>query len=206
MAALRLGRGGAPAVLISGLCGAVGVALGDPAPLLGALPGAGVEWRWEVREDAEAGLWGATYDAPPLSAESAVARAVGAERALERGWPGAGEEWEGAERGLRAIAARLARDGGEAYTVALAGALAGAGAEGGAFVAPEEVDRLWELWDGAAAAADEAAAAGALEVYEVGTPPSWARTGEAGATMAGAGGGGGGGGGGRPAPPLRGEL
>jgi hypothetical protein len=205
VAALGLGRGGrAPAVLLSGLCGAVGGALGDPAPLLaGALPpGAGA--RWEVRADAEAGLWGATLDAPPLSAEAALARAAGEERAAERGLPGAaggGGGERGAEAALADAAGRLARDGGEAYTVALAGALAGRGAEGGAFITAEEVDRLWELWGAAAAEADAAAAAGGVEEYAVGRPPHWARTGEAGATL----GGGGGGGAGARAAPARGS-
>jgi hypothetical protein len=192
VAALRLGRGGrAPAVLISGLCGAVGGALGDPAPLLKAMPGAGTHWRWEVRTDGDAGLWGATYDAPPLSAEAALGRGATEEIARERAWPGADEWWNGAEAALYAAGARLALDGGEAYTVAIAAALAGgggggdAGERGGAFVTPEEVDRLWALWDAAAAAADEAAAAGEVDTYEPGKPPSWARTGEAGATLGG---------------------
>lgn len=119
VAALRLGRGGrAPAVLISGLCGAVGGALGDPAPLLKAMPGAGTHWRWEVRTDGDAGLWGATYDAPPLSAEAALGRGATEEIARERAWPGADEWWNGAEAALSAAADEAAAAG-EVDTYAL---------------------------------------------------------------------------------------
>jgi len=163
---------GPPAVLVTGLCGAVRAALGDPrAALARALP-AGAGARWEVREDAPAGVWAAAYDARALSPDEALGAAEAAR---------APRDAAGADALLRALAATPAVSGGDAYTACLAAALVG---DRDAFLSAEETDRLWAIWEEAIGALDARAEAGALEEHAHGAPPAWLAPGEAGGTMA----------------------
>jgi len=80
-----------PAVLITGLCGSVAKALGDPgARLVGGLQqeeqgesrtgggGGGVDGgfpaggKWEIRQNSEKGLWGAVFVSPPTTLDMSL--------------------------------------------------------------------------------------------------------------------------------------
>ena len=184
-----------PVLVITGLCGATGVALGDPGALLaqlrrraargegGGAQGWGEEsgqWKWEVRSDAAAGVWMGMLVVPPASPEEAVARWQGG-----GGPPGSdsSDESGALEQRLLRLALRPALGGGEAYTSAIASALLG---RTEAFLSVEETDRLWAVWDGMVAEADARGGSGSgLEEYAVGVPPAWMRAKEAGRTLGG---------------------
>jgi glucose-6-phosphate 1-dehydrogenase len=188
-----------PVLVITGLCGATGVALGDPGALLaqlrrraargegGGAQGWGEEsgqWKWEVRSDAGAGVWMGMLVVPPASPEEAVTRWQGQGQG-QGGAPGSGsaDEAGALEQRLLRLALRPALGGGEAYTSAIASALLG---RTEAFLSVEETDRLWAVWDGMGAEADARGSSGSgLEEYAVGEPPAWMRAKEAGRTLGG---------------------
>ena len=188
-----------PVLVITGLCGATGVALGDPGALLaqlrrrpargegGGAQGWGEEsgqWKWEVRSDAAAGVWMGMLVVPPASPEEAVARWQGQGQG-GGGPPGSdsSDEAGALEQRLLRLALRPALGGGEAYTSAIASALLG---RTEAFLSVEETDRLWAVWDGMVAEADARGGSGSgLEEYAVGVPPAWMRAKEAGRTLGG---------------------
>ncbi len=175
-----------PALLITGLCGAVGKALGDPYHYLSQLEDRTIGgWRWEVRRDIEEGLWGAVLVSLPRTIDAAILS-----------W---GDDWEGNDanvpdgakvlESLKAAASRLGLSGGDAYTSSIAAALLGgdqSSAVGERFLSSEETERLWVLWGGAAEIGDEAAANRTqllVNPHEHGTFPDWMKHLEIGATL-----------------------
>jgi glucose-6-phosphate 1-dehydrogenase len=159
---------GLPTVLITGLCGAVMNTLGDPrVPLSRAIPD-GSRARWEVREDAAAGVFAAAYDARALRIDDVIAQKsapLSASSATSR---------------LRAIADTAALTGGDAYTACIAAALAGVSE---AFLSAAETDRLWAIWEESITDLDNAVSVGELYEYSSERPPPWFNPYEVGQTM-----------------------
>ena len=177
VAALHIPEG-APSVLITGLCGAVRVALGDPraafaaSSALTALVG-GEASKWTFREDPKSGLWAVSLVSRPLSVDS-ILRAVDL-----RGARGAGvEETSSVEARLNALAVLPAVTGGDAYTSSIAAALVGALDR---FISPQETDRLWQIWEGAIETLDADTAS--ISQYNSSSLPAWLVPEEIGSTM-----------------------
>ena len=166
---------GPPALLITGLCGAVLNTLGDPrVPIQRALPtnthftANGIRSRWEIRENAEAGVFAASFDARGLRIDDALVNAAKPLTAAA------------AQKRLQEIGDTPAITGGDAYTACLASALVGATES---FLSMEETDRLWAIWEEAIIHLDGAVEKGEMREYTAERPPPWLVPHEAGKTM-----------------------
>jgi glucose-6-phosphate 1-dehydrogenase len=166
---------GPPALLITGLCGAVLNTLGDPrVPIQRALPTNSrftantFRSRWEVRENTEAGVFAASLDARGLRIDDALVNA------------GKPITAAAAHKRLEEIGDTPAITGGDAYTACLASALVGATES---FLSMEETDRLWAIWEEAIVHLDGSVEKGEIREYTAEQPPPWLAPHEAGMTM-----------------------